>query len=474
MGFEILGLGALLLTLLVGGLGFVWGKSSGKNSIAKAQLQAQETHNTQLQEQTLKLNEQQQRLTELETTQTLKNEQLLELQTKEKTLQAQHSAEQQAQQSLVNQLHTQKAVLETQVQSLQAEQQRWEERLQAQWKAQLEQFLLSNLQQIRDTATQDYEVKKQSLDENLKVMLKPLNETLEKYQSHVLQIDKAHFTASELIQAELKRLGEINSKLGAALSFNKGRGDWGELELLRLLEDSGLREGVSYHKQVALLAGKKRPDIRVDLPEGRSLFIDSKALQVDLNPVEHEDAEQAYLLKQQRALQSLKAAIKLLAEKEYQSELENGADFVLLFVPRESMLSLAAEADGNLFWEAYRQKVILASPMMLMALLRLVHQSWRLHNLSEDASEILKLGSKVYQQAATLVERYEEMGKTLGTLCKKYMDGKTSLDGQQGLTRSLRRLVDYGCEQGKKSVPEQLDVPDTVSLLASTAAAGRD
>ncbi len=345
-----------------------------------------------------------------------------------------------------------RAALESRLAVLQQETAQWQQNLQSVWKQQLESFVLANLTQVRELAQTEYTQRQTHLDQHVKTLLAPLTEQLDVYRKQVETVHKEHHAGKELLLHEVKRLGEGTQKLTQALSFNKGRGNWGELELKRLLEDSGLVEGVGYVQQVTLGDGKRRPDVQILLPEGRSLFIDAKALQVDLNDTP-EDENRA-----EKALKSLKEAVKTLADRAYQQDLDT--DFVILYVPRESMLSWAYEADVNLFQWAYHQRVILAGPLNLMATLRLVHHSWKLARLSEDASAILDLGTQVYKQASVFADRYAKLGKQLETLNKTYHESWTALEGQQGLAGKIRKLNDYGCDGGGKRLPDLLPLPD--------------
>ncbi len=171
--------------------------------------------------------------------------------------------------------------------------------------------------------------------------------------------------------------------------------------------------------------------------------------------------------RQQRYAQSLKDATKLLSSKDYQQTLENGADFVVLYVPQESMLSLALLEDPELMQDAWKRGVMLAGPLNLMAMLRLVHHSLRMEALSKDAQQILIMGTKLYGQACTVAERLGKVGNAIETLTKAYNQTATAWDGQQGLVRQIGKLKDYGCDAGKH-LPQDLYMPETTPMLTSS------
>ncbi|MDH4378406.1 MAG: DNA recombination protein RmuC [Vampirovibrionales bacterium] len=345
-----------------------------------------------------------------------------------------------------------------------------------QWQTQVEAFVLQQgelLKQSLETKA-DREFKEQQaqfkeqvtlqITTHMGQLVQPLAETLHQYQKNVLELDKTHNSQTALIgdvRQELKRVA-------GALSSNKGRGDWGELQLVRLLESSGLIEGEGFVTQQAFEGGKKRPDVRILLPGGRNVFIDAKALQVDVmaEPEDSLTLEQRKA-RQQRYAQSLKEATKLLSSKEYQQTLESSADFVVLYVPQESMLSLALLEDPELMQDAWKRGVMLAGPLNLMAMLRLVHHSMRMEALSKDAQQILTMGTKLYSQACTVAERLGKVGSAIETLTKAYNQTATAWDGQQGLVRQIGKLKDYGCDAGKQ-LPQDLYIPETSPMLSTS------
>lgn len=362
-------------------------------------------------------------------------------------------------QETINKLHADNAALQTEVEK----DNEWKKDVQGYLKQQLEASFRDNMKAVKDDAAQEYEAKQKVLDEKVKGILEPLSKALLEYKKEVDEIDKDHHTGTRLIEQELKRLNAINTKLSSALTYNKGKGNWGELMLERLLEDSGMVEGKGYVKQETVGDGK-RPDFRIVLPENRSIFIDSKALGIDLNEPENDGTEETYKARTQRYLDALKAAIKGLSTKEYQATYREAADFVVLYVPHEGMLSLAYEADPAIFQWAYKQKVILASPLNMMAMLQLVHRTWKMYKLSQDASEILKLGETLFAQAVTVTNNMSGLGKALGTVNKRYQSLWTSFAGdRQGLKKRIEQLAEYGADKGN-AMPDEVFIPEDLMV----------
>lgn len=348
----------------------------------------------------------------------------------------------------IQQLTAQRSSLETEVEQLEA---RLSEQT-ANWKEQFEAFLLTQGERLKTSLTEkakaDYTQNQEHLQTRINELLKPLNDTLKTYQTRVEEVDKAHYAQTTSLKNHMERLEQTSSRLANALSSNKGRGDWGEVQLIRLLEDSGLVKGTGYDTQVVLPNGK-RPDVVIKLPEERVLFIDAKALQVNVEQQDELATPSGSASNSTAMLNSLKIAVKDLASKQYQAELTHAADFVVLYVPLESMLALALSEDPNLSQWARRQGVMLASPLNMMAMLQLIQQMWQFHKLSEDAHQILSLGQQLYKQVSTSHSRLEKLGRAMQTVNNAYNEVYTSMAGNQGVFKRVKSLEAYGCDQGK-------------------------
>lgn len=331
----------------------------------------------------------------------------------------------------------------------------WKSQIEQQWQQQLESFLLANIKTVKADANDEYAVKQKQIEEKVQHLIEPLTKSLAEYKKQVEAIDKERYSDKNQITEELKRVSETNARVTAVFNSNKGRGNWGEMTLTRLLEDSGMVEGTDFTRQETNVLGQ-RPDFRIVLPESRSIFVDSKALGIQLDDVEDDGSEASFQVRAQRHLGALKAAIKSLSSKEYQASYTDSADFVVLYVPHEGMLSMAVEADSTIFQQAYNQKVILASPLNMMAMLQLVNRSWKMYKLSQDANDVLKLGEDLFSQAVIVSKNMNDLEKTLGTLNTKYQKLKTSFtSGRTGLKRRIEKLVEYGADKGN-ALPEDV------------------
>lgn len=364
----------------------------------------------------------------------------------------------------IQQLTAQRSSLETEVEQLEA---RLSEQT-ANWKEQFEAFLLTQGERLKTSLTEkakaDYTQNQEHLQTRIHELLKPLNDTLKTYQTRVEEVDKAHNAQTISLRDHMDRLEHTNQRLANALSGNKGRGDWGEVQLTRLLEDSGLIKGTGYDTQVTLPNGK-RPDFVIKLPEDRVLYVDAKALQVNVgNDVPSDDTNSQYVGNNAVAMvNSLKTAVKDLASKQYQAQNKNAIDFVVLYVPLESMLALALSESPTLSQWARQQGVILATPLNMMAMLQIIQQINQFHKLSQGAHEIHELGQKVYKQVLTSHGHLEKVGKSMQSLNRAYGELYTSMAGNQGVIKKIKKLEDYGCDQGKR-ISDETFYPDENAL----------
>lgn len=220
------------------------------------------------------------------------------------------------------------------------------------------------------------------------------------------------------LQQQTQQIGQDAIKLAQALKGdNKLQGNWGELILERLLEESGLKKGREYQTQVALQneRGQRRnPDVIIHLPDQRDIVIDAK---VSLKAYEafcssNEEIQRAQSLKTHVA--SLRSHVVGLNRKAYeQLDGVNSLDFVLIFIPVEAAFMLAIEHDQQLLSEAYDKGIILVSPSTLLATLRTIHNIWRYADQNLNAEKIAAQAGGLYDQFVLLAEGLEDIGKHL-------------------------------------------------------------
>lgn len=350
------------------------------------------------------------------------------------------------------------------------------EQQQGQFEALSQKTLKALKEELEEKSNREHQQKQQLLDEKLTLLLKPLREVIDLNEKKVKEIEKQHTedTASlkkhiEMIVEETGKLVGVKNRLAEALSNSKGRGDWGEMELIRLLEYSGLIQGIHYEAQK--VQDGLRPDITIKMSNQRVLYVDAKTIFVNLERLlSAEDSEEESIERKKHAA-ALEKEILSLNLKSYETRCKESIDFVVLYVPRESMLRAALEERPALMEQAFQKRVLLASPLILMSVLKTVAYGWDQAQLSQKAQEIHLLGRELHKRSSTFLERFLKVGDRLEALSNQFEEAKISLTGRQGMLPQLRKFEEYGCKS-EKTLPGALaqDEDESVSeMLLETA-----
>ncbi|MDT8445484.1 MAG: DNA recombination protein RmuC [bacterium] len=306
--------------------------------------------------------------------------------------------------------------------------------------------------------------------EGLKTLLNPLREQLGDFKKKVEETHEKRTSDQAQLLEQIRNLKDLNQTLAqeahaltsALKGESKTQGDWGELILERILEQSGLTKGREYDLQPSYQNAEgnlSRPDAVIHLPEGRDLVVDSK---VSLTAFERfhnaEDEEQrAAALKEH--LSSVKGHIKGLSAKNYQGlEQLKTLDFVLMFVPLEAAFLAAHNQDPGLFKLAFDANVLLASPSTLLVTLRTVANLWRYEDQNQNAREIAAQAGRMLEKFSLFADSLSEVGSRIGqaqtaydTALKRFSDGRGSLVDQ------ANKLQAMGVETKKKLPAPNLD-----------------
>lgn len=329
------------------------------------------------------------------------------------------------------------------------------------WQKQFEVFMLNTMNQTRSQLMADLEKTKSEEEEafkkEMKTIVQPLTQIVKDYDERTIAIGD-----------RVDQLTQAKNQLVSVLTHNKGRGDWGEVELIRLLEECNLIENIHYRKQSTLGTDNKRPDITVLLPDNRHIFIDAKTLQFDLSETtQFNTAEEEEAFRQKYVL-SLRQAIQSLYKRGYQDEVARSADFVILYVPREWMYTVALQREPRLFAEACEKNVLLAGPFNLLGLLRIVLQGWRESEMSDNAQKIIEVAKELHARAALFEKRFHEMGISLSKLNENYTDVRKSFDGNKGFVRQFKKLEEFGARSTKATLLEEIHQPDNPPAITGT------
>ncbi len=291
--------------------------------------------------------------------------------------------------------------------------------------------------------------------QNIEAILQPLNENIFRFKKQVEEIydkeSKIRFSLDERIKDLMTQTSKIskeaNNLVHALKSNHKKQGDWGEVILESILEKSGLIKNREYRVQQNLVSEERknlRPDIIIDLPENRSIVIDSK---VSLNAYnaycnsEDKENQQIHLKQHLKAIQN---HVDELSSKNYH-ELVNSLDFTMLFIPIEPAYLLAIQQDSDLWNYAYQKRVLLISPTNLIACLKLIVDLWNREKQDKSAQKIVKQAEKVYDKIFLFVKSFEQIGKQLHQATETYNRAENQLkSGRGNVLSQTQQLLDYG------------------------------
>lgn len=361
------------------------------------------------------------------------------------------------------------------------EQEREQQRATAeQQRAEQEQLQKTMQEQFRNLANDILEEKsrvfRQTNSESIEQLLKPFRDNITDFRLRVESIHRDDLERHGALKNELKNLMDLNRRITdetnnlteAIRGNSKVQGDMGEMILTTILDHSNLIKGEHYVVQANLKdeeGNNLRPDVILNLPEGKRVIIDSKVsltAYLDYTRAETE-AERASAMT--RHIESIRQHIKELSRKEYHRLLDCTPDFVLMFIPIESaFLEAMRECRDDLWLEAYNRKVILSSPTNLFAMLKLVDDLWQRDNRNRSTERIAQLGTKLYDQFVRFVGALEGVGKGLGDAQRSYDEAyKRLTSGNDNLVRNSERLRQYGINPKKLLNSNLLDAAEDSS-----------
>jgi DNA recombination protein RmuC len=321
------------------------------------------------------------------------------------------------------------------------------------------QLARENIEKTQNSQHSDFEKRQKAIAE----MVDPITKTLKDMEQRVDHLGKTGNTLEGQLKSfamEQQRLRQETGNLVKVLSNTNDRGKWGELQLQRAFEAIGLIEGTHFRQQVHVQDENNRalkPDFVVHMPGGVDIVIDVKtpiepywkAVEEDLTAAEQQSAFKDFSVK-------LREHLKTVSSKDYWKQFDS-PEFVVMFLPTESLFSMAISSDKNLIEDAAKNNVILASPTTMMGLLRVVMYGWQQQVIAEEAKTIAALGTDLYKRLSTFTGHMEKLRKGLNSALDGYNKDVGSL--QSSVLPGARKFNDLKIGTGGHDIvtPTQID-----------------
>ena len=319
----------------------------------------------------------------------------------------------------------------------------------------------ATLEKFQANAKGDLEQRQQAIDQ----LVKPLKDSLEKVDGKIGEIEKARAGAYAELREQVRNLATSQLQLQAetgnlvkALRTPHIRGRWGEIQLRRVVELAGMVQYCDFTEQATITNedGRLRPDVIVRLPGNRTIVVDAKVpFEAFYESVTtSDDVIRIERLKEHARL--VRAHIVTLSRKSYWEAVQPTPEFVLLFLPGENFYSAALEQDPKLIEDGINQKVIIATPTTLIALLKAISYGWQQEQRAANADEVGKLGKELYDRLRTFLTHLSDIGKNLDRALESYNRGVGSLEARVLVT--ARKFKERGAITGEEiESPEPID-----------------
>lgn len=368
-------------------------------------------------------------------------------------------------------LQQQLSNLNTQLKQVEVErekdQQNWQEKMQLlnDSKAQLSQSFENISNKIFEEKSKQF---KQTSQEGLSSLLTPFKDQIEGLRKKVDDVYVSESKDRAALKAQIGELHNLNKQITEEASAltralkgdKKTQGNWGELVLETVLEKSGLRKDEEYVREQSITneeGDRYRPDVIINLPEGKHIIVDAKVSLIAYTEFVNAETDADRQVALKTHVEAIRLHIKRLAEKAY-AKLPglNSPDFVFLFMPVEPAFMTAFQYDDQLFNDAFEQRIVVVTPTTLLASLRTVSNLWSIERQNRHAKQLAEQAAKVHDKLVGFVETMEKVGTQLGTVQKTYDTAWNQLkEGRGNLISQAHKFKDLGVRT-KKELPKQM------------------
>jgi DNA recombination protein RmuC len=315
------------------------------------------------------------------------------------------------------------------------------------------------LETTRVEMTGDLAQKQTAIEGAIGGMVQPLADALGRLETHVRELERAREKAYGSLGEQVQTLARETATLSTALRSPHIRGRWGEVTLRRVAELAGMVPNCDFQEQETREGDgvRIRPDMTVRLPGGRTLVVDAKVpLTAYLDAVSAPD-EASRKASLQRHSQQVSEHVRQLASKQYWNQFQPAPELVVLFLPGDHFFSAALEIRPDLIEEALLKKVVIATPVTLISVLKGIAYGWNQEQLAENAEEIRRVASEMYDRVQLVQEHYSDTGRLLEKTVEAYNRSVGSWD--QRLVPALRKMRELGVASGDEpEAPEQIDL----------------
>jgi len=333
------------------------------------------------------------------------------------------------------------------------------------------------LENVNSQIDRTYQARTQTLTTETKSLLDPVAIQMNELRNAVTALQSNYTNTvgvTQTISKQIDSLNQTTSALQSALKSSSARGAWGEQQLRNVIELAGMLQYCDFLEQTTVTSNDKtqRPDAVIKLPNDGCVVIDSKTpLDAYLRAQETSDPTLHQQLLNEHA-KALAGHAKVLADKKYFQQFDRTPEYTIMFIPGESFLADALRADSSLLEVAMRSRVLIASPVNLLALLLAVAKGWQAFQIAENAEKIAAIGRELYERVDIVLESVEKTGRGLETAISAYNKMVGSIEGR--MLSTLRKFKDVGVTSSElteisniESAPRRLAAPEHTKELGS-------